>query len=691
MTERIESDTIIEASIEKNMAKIVGAYDSFDQAIAVCGTEHDDILAEVLTFKCRKFRDAMDWGLFHTDPLCASFLGVQMARASRGANPVRVLDFGGSAGLHYFQCRHVFPTLPMLWAVVETAAVCRHAATLATADLRFFTTIADAAAWLGRVDLVHSSGAIQYTPDPEATLAALLVLNADHMVLTRLPLLESRRTVCMQLSPLGSHLPGPLPEHLADRDVRRPVTIMDARTVNHLIRPYVRTSASLPSGSGGLVLNKAEIPATTWLLENRRLGADAAIDETAVNQAARRVIDAGHVDAAAILIRDAVAKGGENAETLSLLSEIELRLDKPEESIACALRSLRVAPSLDASVNLACAHVKAGRASDAFRLAERAAADYARSPRAWELLGQLVARMPDDHPFTLRGARVDRSTYDRYCLSWFLALTGQSDGALEVSSIELTTKAVQPEVARAFYEVRGHCLAGVRESRGLSTVLDYPFKIRSVELTNRCPMKCVMCARTYAMTRSQGMMDFDVFKKVIDEFTTVNPEASAEAILPLHNFGESLTHPRFDEFISYARENGVRTCLSVNPIMLSRGIIKKLIDARPYKLIFSIDGSDDESFERIRGLKNAYGKSIENMNSFLKAKVETRSDIMVVIYVIDFEENAVDNSLIRHYRSLPGVDGAFKKPFVVWDGAVDEINALSPYVVYNDLAREVQG
>src|SRR5262245_44740144 len=62
------------------------------------------------------------------------------------------------------------------------------------------------------------------------------------------------------------------------------------------------------------------------------------------------------------------------------------------------------------------------------------------------------------------------------------------------------------------------------------------FAIDNIELTNRCPMRCIMCPRTEHMTRAQGYMSFDVFKRVIDEFVTVNPEAARTRGAFLHHF-----------------------------------------------------------------------------------------------------------------------------------------------------------
>ena len=72
-----------------------------------------------------------------------------------------VLDFGGGCGIHYKQARS--PTVR--WAIVESPAMVERASELSTERLQFFTSISEAADWLGPIDLMHSNGALQYTPE----------------------------------------------------------------------------------------------------------------------------------------------------------------------------------------------------------------------------------------------------------------------------------------------------------------------------------------------------------------------------------------------------------------------------------------------------------------------------------------------------------------------------------------------
>jgi putative methyltransferase (TIGR04325 family) len=117
------------------------------------------------------------------------------------SNVETVLDFGGGCGLHYKQANHQ----TVRWAVVETPAMVGRAKSLETFHLKFFTDIDEAASWLGAIDIMHSNGAVQYTPDPLAIVRKLATLRARRLLWYRVFLGEGSET---QLSRLQDNGPG---------------------------------------------------------------------------------------------------------------------------------------------------------------------------------------------------------------------------------------------------------------------------------------------------------------------------------------------------------------------------------------------------------------------------------------------------------------------------------------------------
>ena len=122
------------------------------------------------------------------------------------AGVASVLDFGGGCGLHYKLARRQSPEIR--WAVVETPAMAQRAAELATERLRFFADIDEARNWLGAPEIMHSNGALQYTPEPRLTLQKLCSLKASRMCWDRVLLSNSGWQREVQSSFLTDNGPG---------------------------------------------------------------------------------------------------------------------------------------------------------------------------------------------------------------------------------------------------------------------------------------------------------------------------------------------------------------------------------------------------------------------------------------------------------------------------------------------------
>ena len=227
-----------------------------------------------------------------------------------------------------------------------------------------------------------------------------------------------------------------------------------------------------------------------------------------------------------------------------------------------------------------------------------------------------------------------------------------------------------------------------RKTAGRSTISRDHWKLFNVELTNRCPFKCIMCARTNNMTREEGLMDLEVFKRVVDEYVASNPAPSAEVVW-LHHFGESLVHPDFAKFIRYAADKGLRPAMSINPLMLTPAVSKDLLGSGIAFLNMSLDGHDDASFLAIRGVKNAYEKSKANLHEFLKMKVETGNKVHIALSMIDFSMNKESiASLESYWKSQPGIDEFTAKEFRVWNGDAADVNKFAEHQVDNTERRK---
>lgn len=233
-------------------------------------------------------------------------------------------------------------------------------------------------------------------------------------------------------------------------------------------------------------------------------------------------------------------------------------------------------------------------------------------------------------------------------------------------------------VCNGGYERARAALQSVRLSV-YGTVSRWPVAIHNIELTNRCPMKCVMCPRTQHMTRDQGFMEFDVFRSIIDQLVESNPASLSQELLWLHHFGESLTHPDFDTFINYAADRGARVGLSLNPLVVKGAVADKLLKSRLDTIYASLDGHDDETFAKIRGIDNAYEKSKRNLLALVEKKKELNWSTKVIVSMINFPMNAESIAGVTEFwREIEGVDDVLAKDFTAWNGDADDVNELKP-------------
>jgi radical SAM protein with 4Fe4S-binding SPASM domain len=231
-------------------------------------------------------------------------------------------------------------------------------------------------------------------------------------------------------------------------------------------------------------------------------------------------------------------------------------------------------------------------------------------------------------------------------------------------------------------------------ARNRNFFVEHPFAINNIELTNKCPFKCIMCARTNHMTRSEGFMEFELFKKAIDELVAANPKYVRQGeIIWFHHFGESLTHPDFDKFIHYAKHFDMKCGLSINPLLLTNKMAHKLLDSHLTEIYCSLDGHDNESFEKIRGVKDAYEISKKRMLDFLALKVKGGYRAKITLSMINFSFNNTTVEAARTFwESQIGIDEFLHKAFTTWDGNAEDVNALNPNVAtaaVADLTKEV--
>jgi radical SAM protein with 4Fe4S-binding SPASM domain len=116
-----------------------------------------------------------------------------------------------------------------------------------------------------------------------------------------------------------------------------------------------------------------------------------------------------------------------------------------------------------------------------------------------------------------------------------------------------------------------------------------------IEPTNRCNLRCALCPVTAGMDRPGGDMDFNLYKKFIDEI------GDYVFLILLWDWGEPFLNPFIYEMISYAKQKGIKLVSSTNGhLFKKREEAEKLITSGLDSIIFAVDGISQETYEPYR-------------------------------------------------------------------------------------------
>jgi putative methyltransferase (TIGR04325 family) len=243
------------------VADVTQTYPDFQSALAACGDGYNDAdIADVIAFKSALPVDKRE---VSPEQAINSILSIAMAATDIRERPLTVLDFGGGCGFHYFRVRAAL-NVPLQWAVVETPTMASRAFKVAQGQFAVYSGIDEAAAALGRIDLVHASSAIQYVSDPLATLQALASLNARYFMLARFPLWHNPQVVGVQISTLAGNGIGPMPPNIPNRQIQYPVTFTNLADVVRVLDRYDLALAT-PSPSSQYNVRGQPVPGITLI------------------------------------------------------------------------------------------------------------------------------------------------------------------------------------------------------------------------------------------------------------------------------------------------------------------------------------------------------------------------------------------------------------------------------------------
>ena len=121
-----------------------------------------------------------------------------------------------------------------------------------------------------------------------------------------------------------------------------------------------------------------------------------------------------------------------------------------------------------------------------------------------------------------------------------------------------------------------------------------PFTI-SIEPTTACNLRCPECpSGLRAFTRPTGNLKADFFRKTIDDLH------QNLLYLIFYFQGEPYINPSFLEMVAYAHQKNIYTITSTNGHFLDEENARKTVESGLDRLIISVDGTNQETYENYR-------------------------------------------------------------------------------------------
>lgn len=170
------------------------------------------------------------------------------------------------------------------------------------------------------------------------------------------------------------------------------------------------------------------------------------------------------------------------------------------------------------------------------------------------------------------------------------------------------------------------------------------------ELNDLCNQSCVMCPRNEWLhdrvrypINTGAYLDFGIYAKVIDEGASKGLRS-----INLGAFAEPLVHPRFVDFVRYAKKKGIVDIRVITNGLLLGKFVDQVIEAGVTNLFVSVDAMTKETYRKIRG--HGFDKVVGALNALLFARAKSSSGLPVVrVSFVDLNLNRAEKKAFVEY------------------------------------------
>ena len=172
------------------------------------------------------------------------------------------------------------------------------------------------------------------------------------------------------------------------------------------------------------------------------------------------------------------------------------------------------------------------------------------------------------------------------------------------------------------------------------TIKGLPTSI-AIEPTTSCNLRCPECpSGLRSFTRETGMLDASFFNRMIEELksTLVN--------LTFYFQGEPFLNPDFLKMVKFASSRKIYTTTSTNAHYITPDVATKTVESGLDRLIISLDGITQESYEKYR-VGGKLDKVLEGTKNIIEAKKRLKSKTPFVRFqflVVRHNEHEIEDA-----------------------------------------------
>ena len=184
------------------------------------------------------------------------------------------------------------------------------------------------------------------------------------------------------------------------------------------------------------------------------------------------------------------------------------------------------------------------------------------------------------------------------------------------------------------YDVGDKLMWNLKKITGQLSEPDMAFpELVGIEICSSCNLSCVHCPpQTESDSPKHGMMDFELFLKIMDEI-----DSKGERNIALHKDGEPLLYPKIIDVLKRLKQNREHLVyLTTNAYKLNNTIATAILDNRIDIINFSIGAATETFYNKVRG--KGLARITENILRFIELSETYSKKPSIQVQIINLPE-----------------------------------------------------